>query len=78
MIFGGMGRILVFMGLVMVGLGGLVIVLEKGFPAGFQWIGRLPGDLYIQRKNFTFYFPLATGFVISVLLSVILWLLMRR
>lgn len=40
--------------------------------------GRLPGDIYIERENFTFYFPLTTGILISIVLSVLLWLLMRK
>jgi hypothetical protein len=41
------------------------------------WIGKLPGDIYIKRENFTFYFPLATSIVISIILSLILWLLRK-
>ncbi|HNQ32063.1 MAG TPA: DUF2905 domain-containing protein [Candidatus Woesebacteria bacterium] len=40
--------------------------------------GRLPGDIYIERENFTFYFPLTTGILISIVLSILLWLLMRK
>ncbi|MCX5714738.1 MAG: DUF2905 domain-containing protein [Candidatus Omnitrophica bacterium] len=41
-------------------------------------LGRLPGDVYIQRKNFTFYFPLATSIIISIILSLLFWLWSRR
>jgi Protein of unknown function (DUF2905) len=58
---------------------GLIIVA-----AGLLWpwisrlgLGRLPGDIMIQRENFTFYAPLATGLVLSVVLSLILWLFNR-
>ncbi|MCB1936709.1 MAG: DUF2905 domain-containing protein [Nitrosomonas sp.] len=40
--------------------------------------GRLPGDIYIERENFTFYFPLTTGLLISIVLSIFLWLWMRK
>jgi Protein of unknown function (DUF2905) len=40
-------------------------------------LGRLPGDIYIQRDNFTFYAPITTGILISLVLSLILWLLSR-
>lgn len=40
--------------------------------------GRLPGDIYIERENFTFYFPLATGLLISIALSLLLWLWMKK
>ncbi|MDA8388136.1 MAG: DUF2905 domain-containing protein [Nitrospiraceae bacterium] len=45
---------------------------------GFRWIGRLPGDILIRKKNFTFYFPLATSIVISIILTLILLILRRR
>ncbi|SFK47595.1 Protein of unknown function [Nitrosomonas aestuarii] len=40
--------------------------------------GRLPGDIYIEKENFTFYFPLTTGILISIVLSLIAWLWMRK
>jgi hypothetical protein len=52
--------------------------------AGLLWpwlaklgLGRLPGDIRIEREGFTFYFPLMTGLIISVVLSIILWLLRK-
>ncbi len=42
------------------------------------WIGKLPGDIVIHRKNFTFYFPLATSLIASLILSLILWLIGRK
>ena len=59
-----MGRVLVVIGLAIVALG-LVVML--GVP-----IGRLPGDIYIRRGSFTFYFPLVTSIVLSILLTLIL------
>ena len=52
----------------------MVLVLVGRVP----WIGRLPGDIHIQRGNFSFYFPLATSLLLSVVLSLILYLLRRR
>ena len=40
--------------------------------------GRLPGDIVIRRGHFTFYFPIATSLVVSILLSLLLWLIRRR
>jgi hypothetical protein len=40
-------------------------------------LGRLPGDIVVERDTFTFYFPLATGLLLSVILSVVWWLLAR-
>jgi hypothetical protein len=40
-------------------------------------LGRLPGDIYIQREGFTFYFPLVTGLLVSAVVALILWFLRR-
>ena len=64
-----MGKLLVAGGLILVGVGLLIMV---GVP-----IGRLPGDFTIKRGNFTFYFPLATSIIASVLLTLLLTLLRR-
>jgi hypothetical protein len=42
------------------------------------WLGRLPGDVYIQRGNWSFYFPLATSLLVSVILSLLLFFIGRR
>ncbi|HEY8417440.1 MAG TPA: DUF2905 domain-containing protein [Limnochordales bacterium] len=68
----GLGRLLIFLGLGLAAMG-LLLVLVGRVPG----IGRLPGDILIQRGNFTFYFPLATSLVISLLLTLILSLLRR-
>jgi hypothetical protein len=52
-----------------------VIVLVAG---RLPWIGRLPGDIHIQRGNWTFYFPLATSLLVSVVLTLTFWLIGRR
>jgi len=67
-----MGRILIFVGLGIVILGLLLTFLGK-----IPLIGRLPGDIVFRRGNFTFYFPLATSILLSILLTVILWLFRR-
>ena len=64
-----MGRLLVFVGLGIVALGLLVMA---GFP-----LGRLPGDWTIRRGAFTFYFPLATSILLSVLLTLVLYWIRR-
>ena len=68
-----LGKILIAFGL-LIALAGVVLVLVGRVP----WIGRLPGDIYIQRGNFTFYFPLATSLLLSVVLTLILYLVGRR
>jgi hypothetical protein len=68
------GRMLIVLGLVIAGIGLLIVLAGKAnLP-----IGRLPGDFSYRRGNFTFYFPLATSIVLSILLSVVLWFLNRR
>ncbi|WP_279384257.1 DUF2905 domain-containing protein [Geotalea toluenoxydans] len=51
--------------------------MAVSFAGKIPWLGRLPGDIYIKRENFSFYFPLATSILVSLLLSLILWLFRR-
>lgn len=67
-----LGRTLIVIGLV-IACAGLLLTLAGRIP----WLGRLPGDIHIRRENFSFYFPLATSIVLSVVLSLILWLFRR-
>jgi len=71
--FSGFGKILITIGLVIVGVGILVLIGGK-----IPWIGRLPGDFYYRGKNFTFYFPLATSIIISIVLTIILMFISRK
>ncbi len=61
------GKSLIVMGLFLVAIGILFT-----FGSKIPHIGRLPGDIYIKKKNFTFYFPLTTCILISILISLIL------
>ena len=72
-----LGKILLGLGVVMVIVGGLLL-LGSSISGKVPWIGRLPGDIYIVRGNFRFYFPLATSILLSILLTVILSLFWRR
>ncbi len=67
------GKILIIGGLVIIAIGALLLLSGK-----ITWLGRLPGDILIQKKNFTFYFPLATSILLSIVLSIILWLFLRK
>ncbi|NTU42986.1 MAG: DUF2905 domain-containing protein [Nitrospirales bacterium] len=67
------GRLLLVIG-VIIAIVGLFFIYSGKIPL----IGRLPGDIIIQRKNFTFYFPLATSIIVSLVLTVIVWILGRR
>ena len=64
-----MGRLLVLVGL---GIAALGLIIMLGVP-----IGRLPGDFYVRRGSVSFYFPLATSIVLSVLLTIIFALFRR-
>ena len=70
------GRILIGIGLGIVALGVLLIVADRipGLGNAFTWLGRLPGDISIKRENFSFYFPIATSIVLSVILSLLFYL----
>ena len=65
------GRIVLLIGVVLVVVGGLS-VLGVRLP-----IGRLPGDFYVKRGSFSFYFPLATSIILSILLTLLLALFRR-
>ena len=67
-----LGKILVVMGLVMAAAGAL---LWGGFGRG--WLGRLPGDIHYTKGDASFYFPLTTCLLASVLLSLLMWLLRK-
>ena len=66
-------RMLVVFGL-LIALVGVVLLLVGRVP----WLGRLPGDIHVQRGGWTFYFPLATSLLLSVVLTLVLWVLGRR
>jgi len=72
---GSIGRMLIGLGAV-IALVGLLLVLGERFPA--LRIGRLPGDISLERPGFRFYFPLGTSIVVSIVLSLLLWLVGRR
>lgn len=66
-------RLLIFAGLGICGLGLLLLLGGKIFP-----LGRLPGDIYYSKGNFTVYFPLATMLILSIVLTIVLNLFFRR
>ncbi|MDI6871828.1 MAG: DUF2905 domain-containing protein [Bacillota bacterium] len=70
---GPLGRLLMVAGAVLFAAG-LALTAAGRFPA----IGRLPGDIYLRRGNFVFYFPLTTGLLVSLLLTLVFRLLSRR
>lgn len=69
----GLGKILILMGILFLVIGGAILLIGK-----IPGIGRLPGDIYYHRGNFTFYFPLITCILLSLLLTLLLNLFFRR
>lgn len=69
-----LGKLLILFGAVLLVMG-LLLTLGPKLPGR---LGRLPGDLIIRRDNFTLYFPLVTGLLLSVVLSLLFWLFGRR
>jgi hypothetical protein len=67
------GKMMIILGAVLI-LVGLAVTFFDRVP----FLGKLPGDIHIKRDNFQFYFPLATSIVISIVLSLILWLVNKR
>ncbi len=70
--FGALGKLLILLGVLIIVIGLLLLVGEK-----LPWVGRLPGDIVIKREKFTFYFPLATSIIISIILT-LLFTLFRK
>jgi DUF2905 family protein len=66
-----MSRTLIIFGLLLVGIGLLWPLLAR------LGLGRLPGDLYIERPTFSFYFPITTSILVSLAISITLWLVNR-
>ena len=68
-----LGKFLIIAGLLLLALGGLLFLVGK-----VPFLGRLPGDIVVEREHFRFYFPLATCLLLSAILTLAAWLLGRR
>jgi len=64
-----MGKLFIFIGIIFIMIG-IIIMFFKNLPT-------LPGDILIKKENFTFYFPITTSILISIILSLILWIIKR-
>jgi uncharacterized protein HemY len=69
---GGLGKLFIVFGLILV-FAGLLI----SFGAKLPWIGRLPGDIYIEKDHFSFFFPITTSIIISIILTLIIYFFRR-
>jgi membrane protein implicated in regulation of membrane protease activity len=71
--FNGLGKLLILLGGILIIIGAATVLVGK-----LPWLGRLPGDIYVERRNFTFFFPLTTSILVSAILSLVLYLLSKR
>ncbi len=71
--FDSLGKLLILFGVVLVLLGGILVLGGK-----IPFLGRLPGDIVIRREHWSFYFPLTTSILISILLTLIFSIFGRR
>jgi hypothetical protein len=69
---GSLGKTLILIGILIVVAGGLIMIVAK-----IPFLNRLPGDIKIQRGNFTFYFPLTKCIIISVIITIILNIVLK-
>ncbi len=67
-----LGRMLIVFGIIIVAIG-LILLFAPKIPH----IGRLPGDIYVKKDSFTFYFPLTTCIIVSLLLTLVFWIFRR-
>ena len=70
--FVAIGKILILLGIILIVLGGILVFLPK-----IPWLGKLPGDLFFKGEKFSFYFPLTTSILISLVLTLLLALFRR-
>jgi uncharacterized membrane protein len=68
-----LGKLLIIFGFILIAVGLLLAFFNK-----IPFLGKLPGDIYISKEKFTFYFPITTCILISLILSFIFWLWARR
>lgn len=69
---GNIGKILIIIGISIAVIGVMVLLFSK-----IPFFGRLPGDIFIKKENFSFYFPIVTSILISIILTVVLNLIIR-
>ena len=71
--FDSFAKLLILFGLILAAVGGCMLFIGK-----VPFIGKLPGDIYIQRKGFSFYFPLTTSILLSIILTFLFSFFSRR
>jgi len=68
-----LAKLIILTGIILIVVG-VILYFFKGIP----FLGKLPGDIHIEKKNFSFYFPITTCILVSVILSIILYLISKR
>jgi membrane protein implicated in regulation of membrane protease activity len=71
--FNGLGKWLILLGGILIVIGAAIVFVGK-----LPWLGRLPGDIYVERRNFTFFFPITTSILVSVIISLVWYIVSRR
>jgi len=71
--FNGLGKLLILLGGILIVVGAIIVVIDR-----VPGLGRLPGDIYLERPNFTFSFPITTSILVSAILSLVLYFVSRR
>ena len=66
---GALGKTLILLGVLIIVIGLLLLIGEK-----ISWLGRLPGDIIIKKEKFSFYFPITTCVIISIILTLLFWI----
>jgi len=69
------GKLLVIAGVLIAAIGGMLLLFRN---TGIPFLGKLPGDIVIQKKNFTFYFPVVTSILLSIILTLIFYFFGRK
>jgi hypothetical protein len=67
---GGMAKVMILIGAVLIVVGLVILVFPR-----LPFVGKLPGDILVKKENFTLYFPLATSIVISIIISLVLYVI---
>ncbi|NLB52252.1 MAG: DUF2905 domain-containing protein [Syntrophomonadaceae bacterium] len=71
--YSGIAKLIIALGLLLLIIGGIMLLASRLGISGF----RLPGDIFIQKENFTFFFPITTGIIISIVITIIFNLIRR-
>ncbi|MCS7228545.1 MAG: DUF2905 domain-containing protein [Candidatus Kryptonium sp.] len=69
-----LGKVLLLIGALIFIFGAILLIADK-IGGKIPFIGKLPGDILIQKRNFTFYFPITTSILLSIILTLIIWIL---